>query len=99
MLKLEFVREKRSSLMGYTEVVFTESNTQFEPRPFRLVAHNRGVEIHGESPTLANEWDLQSFAKTMSQAWNDHRELKRGDPVIVMPTEQLDLPIGEPDAH
>lgn len=73
---LKFVREKRSSLMGHTEVVYTEASTAKELHPFQIVATPFGLTMRGSMPIVGRMQELDPLARAISQAWDDHTSLK-----------------------
>ncbi len=82
---MKFTKEKRSHLLGHTEVVFTEVSEK--EKPFTMTADQTGVHFQGFSTTIENRGQLDEFAKALSDAWEAHREQI---PVIV-PATQIPL--------
>jgi hypothetical protein len=70
------VREKRSSLLGHTEVVYTEASTSKELHPFQIVATPFGLTMRGSMPVVGQMQELDPLARTIDLAWEDHRALK-----------------------
>jgi len=73
---IKFVREKRSSLLGHTEVVYTEASTAKEPHPFQIVATQFGLRLSGSTLIVEGMRELDQLARTISLAWEDHLSLK-----------------------
>ncbi len=69
---MKFKKEKVSSLLGHTEVRYTE---QSMPGGFVVIATPWDVQIEGKG-SLQSMGDLQAFAKAMSDAWVSHLSLK-----------------------
>lgn len=64
---MEFTKTKYDSLDGKTIVGFSTEN-------FTLKASRAGVELDG-SFFIEDQSQLQAFAKTMSDAWTEHKKL------------------------
>ncbi len=56
-----------ASLAGGKEVQFAQAGSDFV-----LVADSEGVWMRGRSNKLSTMAELQGFAKTMSEAWQEH---------------------------
>lgn len=65
----EFTRTKYSALDGQTVIRYQE------PDEFHLEARPYGLTITGNF-VLETETQLQEFAKLLSEAWQDRRNLK-----------------------
>jgi hypothetical protein len=68
---MKFERKKISALTGNTEVHFSLDSSDF-----KIIADQSGIRLRGESPTLYENEELQSFAKAVSDAFKDHLKLK-----------------------
>jgi hypothetical protein len=76
---LKFKREKVSSLMGHTEVRYTEEGTAGDvpESAFQIIADPMGVRFRGGPSThLSSSDDLELFAATVGAAFHDHVALK-----------------------
>jgi hypothetical protein len=76
---LKFKREKVSSLMGYTEVRYTEEGMAGDvpENPFQIIADPMGVRFKGGPSThITSQDDLEIFAATVGAAFHDHVALK-----------------------
>ncbi len=76
---IRFKRKKVSSLLGHTEVRFTEqsSQTDEDANPFTIIADHVGVWFRGNSFHLETVEALEVFAKAVSDAWLDHESLRK----------------------
>lgn len=76
---LKFNREKISSLMGHTEVRYTEVGTSGDKSetPFTITADPMGVRFSGGGSThISSQEDLEAFASTVGAAFHDFVALK-----------------------
>jgi hypothetical protein len=74
---VKFIKKKISALSGETEVLFelSEQKDNQDGDPWRVVGSLQGVTFRGNAPFIADNEDLQDFAKVMSLAWTEHRKL------------------------
>lgn len=84
----QFDRSKISALSGETQTVFLVGPG--EERPLKIIASPRGVEFLGRLE-FEDHTDLQSFAKILSDAWADHKKLRKKIPVVSPMEAQLEL--------
>lgn len=71
---MKFVREKGDSLMGKTVVRHTLTDENGGKADFYLEASRTGLVVKGNME-ITTQSDLQEYAKTVSDAWTDHRKL------------------------
>jgi hypothetical protein len=74
---VKFTKRKISALSGETEVRFEMEGekTNQDSEPWCIVGSIQGVTFRGYAPYIADNEDLQDFAKVMSMAWTEHRKL------------------------
>lgn len=72
---MKFKKEKVSSLMGFTEVKFTQDPSEHGTH-FQITADAGGIRIKGESAEFMTQEDLMSFGHAVTHAWDAHLELK-----------------------
>lgn len=80
---MQFIKEKRPSLVGKFAWVFTEASTEENEHPFCITATAEGICFTGDSPRLDTERELTIFAEVLSTAWKEHQKLK---PKVVLET-------------
>jgi len=76
---MKYTREKISSLMGHTEVIYKVEQSNFE-----LIASPMGIHFRGTSPIVDDAKGLGDFAELVSRVWVDHQKLM---PKILKPGE------------
>lgn len=76
---LKFNREKLSTLMGHTEVRYTEVGTAGDKNenPFIIIADPMGVRFGGGPSThISSQEDLEAFAEIVGKAFHDFAALQ-----------------------
>lgn len=74
---MKFTKKKNQTVEGGAEVVYTQvPHGEEQPfPPFKIIASKLGVKFEGQSCTVTDMEELQEFAKVLSEAWKDHRNL------------------------
>lgn len=71
---MKFKKTKVDSLMGGVEWQFTETSTVDDE--FKICASIEGVFFKGRSPKINSLEGLDSLAKTVSSAWEEHHKMQ-----------------------
>lgn len=73
---MQMKRDKVSTLMGHTEVRFTEITGEESSTPFVIIADYTGIRFEGKSSPLDTTQRLRELAKSIDAAWREHLKLK-----------------------
>jgi hypothetical protein len=79
--EMKFKKEKKSNLLGQTEVTFTQIQNEAD-KPvmpvFTITARASGVTIFGTMQgELEDRAELDHFAQAVSAAWIEHQSLQK----------------------
>lgn len=71
---MEFTREKITGLGGFPQVIYTAKDTRDR---FLIIADHEGVKFEGESEKVTGYEAMNGLAKTISDAFKDHMNLRK----------------------